>query len=400
MEPIRLAGNDDRKLPKRLTLTQKCIAEIPIPIKNHTLVYDTRQTGLCVLVTPAGHKTFYVYKWFNGRPRKFKLGTCQEITIDQARRAAAEAVAKYAQGVDPEAERRSAREETTLGDVWNDWLEKWAKPRKRTWKQDICRWEARLKKYQNRRLSEFDTGYLAGIHTRVGKDTPYEANRLMALLSTLFSYAASNMGYTGINPCRAVRRFPEVSRERFIQPSELPGFFAALEATPDPMLKDFFWLLLLTGARRSNVQAMQWSDINLADGVWTIQAKNSKNKKTMTIYLSADAITVLKRRRNMVSEDVPWVFPSFGEAGHLVEPKKAWAALLERAGIENLHLHDLRRTLGSWQAAIGASTSIIGRSLGHQSPAATAIYSRLNLDPVRRSVDAATAEMMKYKMGK
>jgi integrase len=64
---------------------------------------------------------------------------------------------------------------------------------------------------------------------------------------------------------------------------------------------------------------------------------------------------------------------------------------LERAGLCDLHLHDLRRTLGSFQAAMGASLTIIGRSLGHRDQAATAIYSRINLDPVRASVDAAAA---------
>ena len=76
-----------------------------------------------------------------------------------------------------------------------------------------------------------------------------------------------------------------------------------------------------------------------------------------------------------------WVFPSDGQSGHLNDPKKAWARLLKRAQIEDLRMHDLRRTFGSWQAALGANGYIIGKSLGHKSQQSTAIYARLNLEP-------------------
>ena len=60
----------------------------------------------------------------------------------------------------------------------------------------------------------------------------------------------------------------------------------------------------------------------------------------------------------------------------------------------DLRIHDLRRTLGSWQAKTGASMAIIGKSLNHKTHQATAIYARLDLDPVRQSVNTATAAMM------
>lgn len=89
------------------------------------------------------------------------------------------------------------------------------------------------------------------------------------------------------------------------------------------------------------------------------------------------------------------LFPGEGEAGHFHDPKKAWARILKRAGIEDLRIHDLRRTLGSWQTALGASGFIVGKSLGHKSMQATAVYARLNLDPVRNSVNAAADAMFK-----
>jgi len=80
----------------------------------------------------------------------------------------------------------------------------------------------------------------------------------------------------------------------------------------------------------------------------------------------------------------------------LADPKKAWGRILKDAGIDNLRIHDLRRTLGSYQAATGANGYIIGKSLGHRSQQSTAIYARLNLDPVRDSVNKATDVMLGY----
>ena len=87
-------------------------------------------------------------------------------------------------------------------------------------------------------------------------------------------------------------------------------------------------------------------------------------------------------------------FPGTGKTGHLTKPDLRWAAICKNAGLENLRLHDLRRTLGSWQAAGGTSLAIIGKTLGHRSQQATAIYARLELNPVRVSVNAAPKAML------
>ena len=90
-----------------------------------------------------------------------------------------------------------------------------------------------------------------------------------------------------------------------------------------------------------------------------------------------------------------WVLPSLAsKSGHLEEPKKAWRRLLTRAELENLRIHDLRRALGSWQAISGSSLQIIGKSLGHKSSKVTEIYARLNIDPIKLSVDRALDKML------
>ena len=102
-------------------------------------------------------------------------------------------------------------------------------------------------------------------------------------------------------------------------------------------------------------------------------------------------------------EDALYVFPrqtrnqeddSDGKPGHIVELKRAWARILKKAKLSELRIHDLRRTLGSWQAAMGASLQVIGKTLAHKNVSTTAIYSRLNLDPVKQSITEATNAML------
>ena len=112
----------------------------------------------------------------------------------------------------------------------------------------------------------------------------------------------------------------------------------------------------------------------------------------MTIHLPSAALEILKRRQG---NDSDFVLPGHGASGHLQEPKGAWKKILTSAGISDLHLHDLRRSLGSWMAAGGASLPMIGRQLGHHDVQTTAIYSRLNVEPVRVFVDGAVEAILK-----
>lgn len=141
--------------------------------------------------------------------------------------------------------------------------------------------------------------------------------------------------------------------------------------------------------QKLGIQRLGPAHVDLVAGVWRIA--KTKNGTPQTVTLSPEAVMVLEARK----DGGVFVFPGDGVTGHIVEPKKAWATLLKTAGIVNLRIHDLRRTLGSWQARTGASLPIIGKSLNHKTHQATAIYARLDLDPVRQSVNTATAAIMK-----
>jgi integrase len=136
---------------------------------------------------------------------------------------------------------------------------------------------------------------------------------------------------------------------------------------------------------------MRWSDINFDLNVWNIPADQSKNAETITIPLIEEALEILSRRRKKTSS--VFVFPGRGKTGHFKEPRKGWQRVCDAAGLSSVRLHDLRRTMGSYQTMTGATSTIVGKTLGHKSLAATAIYSRLNTDPVRASMKKAVEAM-------
>ncbi len=313
------------------------------------------------------------------------------MSIDQARRKAAEINSDIASGANPGEVKRGRKAELTFADLFGQYLERHSKPNKKTWVEDESKYNQYLSKtIGSKKLSAVDRASIATIHSSITKaGHAITANRVKALVSSVFGWAIS-AGLCEKNPALGIKLNKENSRDRFIQGDELPRFFQTVADEQNDMMRDYFLLSLLTGARRSNVLAMQWADVNMGRAEWRI--KETKNGTPQTVTLSPEALDILLRRKPV--KVAKFVFPGTGKTGHLAEPKKGWERILARAGIEDLRIHDLRRTLGSWQAKTGASMAIIGKSLNHKNQNTTAIYARLDLDPVRASVNTATSAMM------
>ena len=273
----------------------------------------------------------------------------------------------------------------------NLYLERHAKTRKRTWQEDETYYQRHLAaRLGKKRLADVTRADVAAIHARIGKDRPTHANRVLALISSVFGRGIEFGLWEGNNPCMGIRRFPEQSRDRFLSSDELRRFFEALEQYPNDTARDFIFVALLTGARRSNTMAMRWADIDFEEATWRIGL--TKNGTPQTVALVEPVVELLRERKRQASS--VFVFPGKGKTGHYMEPKRAWKTVLKRAGIENVRIHDLRRTMGSWQAKTGASLPVIGKSLNHKDQATTAIYARLDLDPVRSAMEKAATAML------
>lgn len=379
-----------RRAPEKVTLSKTAIANFAASAAGRVYYHDVRMPGLAVCVTAAGSKTFYLYRWANGRPLRQRLGTTDELTVEQARNMVRKLIGEIVQGVDVQERKRAAREEITFGELFGRWME-YAREHKRTWPEDQRKYDKFLITWAARRLSAIDATDVERMHSSVRvKSGPYQANRVLEMVKAMFRRAIDQRTWKGDNPAATVKKYQEHSRDRYLRPDEVRQFFLAL-ADAEPDQQDFFLLLLLTGQRRGAVQAMRWGDLDLGEAVWTVPAPDSKNKQPVTLPLVPRAVEILAARPN----GSEFVFPSRGKTGHLVEPKKAWEEIRTAAGLPGLRMHDLRRTLGSWQASAGVSLGIIGKSLGHaHGSRATNVYARLELEPVRTAVTAATSAIL------
>lgn len=375
----------------KFNFTKAAIDRLPVPDKGWCYHYDLKVQGLGIGIGKSGKKTFILYRKINGRPERLTLGPYPGLTIEQARGKASEMNAAIANGANPAEVKRGRDAELTFGELFNQYIERHAKQNKSTWQEDQQRFGQYLEgPLSRKKISQINRQIVASIHSDITlAGHPVVANRVLALISSVYGWAVS-VGLLEVNPVKGIKRNKERSRDRFLQGDELPRFFQALGEETNEVMRDYFLLSLLTGARRANMLAMCWADINLDRAEWRL--KITKNETPQTVTLSPQAVEVLRNR--MPPDPSGFVFPGKGQTGHLTEPKKGWARVLHRAGLNDLRIHDLRRTLGSWQAKQGASLAIIGKSLNHKNQNTTAIYARLDLDPVRDSVNAATNAMM------
>lgn len=375
----------------KFNFTKATIDALPLPEKGWKYYYDLKVQGLGIGIGSTGKRSFILYRKINGKPERIILGRYPDVTIEQARGKASELNSEIAKGINPGEIKRGKKAELTFAELFAEYLEHHSKLKKKTWTEDVAQFNTHLAKpLGSRKLSAINRTHIATIHSCITKaGHPTTANRVKALISSIFGWSIST-GLWHINPAIGIKLNKEKSRDRFLQGDELPRFFKALAEEENITLRDYFLLSLLTGARRSNVLAMKWSDVNLDRAEWRIE--ETKNGTPQTVVLSPEAVEVLRNRKP--SECATFVFPGTGGTGHLMEPKKGWKRILERAEISDLRIHDLRRTLGSWQAKTGASLSIIGKSLNHKNQSTTAIYARLDLDPVRDSVNTATSAML------
>lgn len=430
----------------KLKFTKTALLALTLPEAGKRMaVYDTEVSKLAMRITAAGSRTFYVVKRVGASMAWVKLGTFPDMTVEQARGEAQKILAEFAVGANPAAARRAIREEPTFAEELADMLVHKTKrdgsPITERTKQDyLDTVRLHMAAIANSKLSHITRSDVKAIHAKVSKKSARQADKAIAIVSSVFNYAADVEHFKGENPAARIKKNAVVTRDRFAQAVELPYLFTAIA---ESSLSDFFLLSLLTGARRSNVQAMAWRELDLDARIWRIGM--TKNGTPQNVTLSPEAVDVLVARKRATGMS-PFVFPGEGKTGHLVEPKKAWAAILLRSSLRrlldhlevlgkltaeerqradqqvaiapaaaekryraiatalkvdqaiydmtDLRIHDLRRTLGSWQAKTGASLAIIGKSLNHKTHQATAIYARLDLDPVRQSVNTATQAML------
>jgi integrase len=368
----------------------KTVVDRAEPRPRRYRLNDSLVPGLCLLVLPSGARTYYLRHRVDGAQRELKLGTPVELTPDQARELAREALARVRAGGDPGAERRAARVAPTIEALAARHLQAHAS-RKRSGRNDEILWRRHL-------LPAFARVRVAALTREQVREwhachpQPATANRALEVLGVAMRLA-EDWGWrpAGSNPARGVKAHPERQRRRYASADELARLRAALQQWEAQGPLSMRWrfaqlvrLLLLTGARLREVMCAEWSEIDWARGVLQVPAERGKTGAS-EVQLSDRALAIL-RALEAAAGGGRWVVP--GETGEkpLVGYRRLWLALLQEAGVSDLRIHDLRHTFASYALSGGQTLGTVGQLLGHRSAQTTTRYAHLVDEAARAAV--------------
>lgn len=343
---------------------------------------DGKVAGLGVMVLPSGTKTWYLrHRLKNGRQQTFKIGRADIMPPELAREIAIERLNLAAKGeIDekPSFTIAQLRKRMEKECYWR------LSPRTRYEYTRV--WNVHIEPaFAKRQVRELDASDVSIWFNRLSLETPYQANRCLAVLNKAMRKAmAWNLRERGSNPCEGLEKNREGKRMRYLTSDELARLWQALDSYgQDDLVRwrfaQLIKLLLLTGCRISEVRLAKWDWVDMQVGVLTIPAAHHKTGNLTgaprRVQLPDPALAILRELRSRTNGD--WLIE--GTAGTPFSGVfKAWKAIINRAEIENLRPHDLRHSFASF-AITEASLTLaqVGGLLGHQSPLTTARYAHL-----------------------
>jgi integrase len=377
-------------------------------------IWDGELRGFGARIDGSGTKTFLVrYRarssGATGPKRFVTIGRYGTLTVDEARNHTKEILGAVATGGDPASELAQQRAAATFKDVAELFLkEHVAAKRKSSTAQgyeSLLRSSA-IPVFGNRKADAVTRADVARLHSGLG-DTPYQANRLLAVIGSLYTFAErQGLVRENYNPARKIEKFAESRRERFLTSKELERIGAAIrqgETVGIPWVRDSaklkskhlvkeanqrtlisthaaaaIRLLIFTGARLNEILRLRWEHVDLERGLLLLPDSKTGRK---TIVLNQPALDILTGH------------PRVGEfvvAGDAVDRpradlKRPWASVCMHAGIEGVRLHDLRHTFASIGAGASLGLPIVGKLLGHSQAQTTARYAHLDADPLVRA---------------
>jgi integrase len=360
--------------------------------KAHCILWDSELPGFGLRIYPSGTKAFLVAYRIGTRKRRVIVGPYGRYTVDEARKAAKKLLLAASDGRDWAEEREKARRGETVADLCQRYLEVHL-PKK---KASSGRHDRRmLRSYVipnlgRLKVADVKRADIAKLHHSL-RETPYEANRFLALCSKLFNLAEEwGLRPDGSNPTHHVQRFREQKRQRFLSGEELARLGEALRLAAEERKEPAsailaLRLLILTGARLSEVLTLRWSSVDTDNGM--LHLPDSKTGPRV-IPIGAPVLVLLAAAPRQ--EGNPYVCPGEKAGHHFVGLPRVWQRIRRRAGLNGVRLHDLRHTHASSAAGLGTPLQIIGALLGHSGPQTTARYAHLADSPVRAAANHVT----------
>ncbi|MBL8536620.1 MAG: site-specific integrase [Hyphomonadaceae bacterium] len=410
-QPIRPAAPSRQKTATKIA--QKALSAMPNPVRE-TWVWDTDVKGFFVRAYPSGLKSFALKYRVDGRQKVYTIGKYgSPWTVEQARQRAVELLYEAQHGVDPQAQKAKQRRACTVSELVTAYLHDGPKDkpnkRQRSWDNDrlhlirhvvpligtlkahavtgadIARLQADVA--DGKTSTTIKTKKRGVARVRGGKRA---AAVCVVCVQAMYNWAIKRKLATD-NPARGVVRFETEIKERYLSREEIAALLRALERNSDEGqlsrdLASAFRLLLMTGARKSEISDLRWEEIDLERGLITLSALRSKTGRKRIVLPSA-AIDELKRLR---PQKTGYVFPARRGYGPTRSLQDAWEMIRIDAGIEDVRIHDLRHTFASLAAAEGQSLYLIGKALGHAQSRTTERYAHLAHEPLRAVSDAVT----------
>ena len=366
-------------------LTEKIVRDLTPPEKGNRILYDTEVKGFGIRITKADAKAFVLNYRINGRERRATIGAYPDWSVSTARKEAMRLKRNVDLGEDPVGDREAERRAATIADMCRRYLDEHA-IKNRASSQRNSRALIKnniLPKIGKRKVADIRHADVDALHRSLSA-TPYQANRLIALLSKMFNLAIK-WEWIDKNPATGIEKYDEAKRERYLRTDEYVRLAAALEEYPDKRVTNAIRLLLLTGARKSEVFKATWDQFDLKTGIWLKPRTGTKQNKDHRVPLSDEALELLQGMRDGAVSD--YLFPGNRAGEPLTEIKKAWKIICENASLDDLRVHDLRHSYASVLASSGLSLPIIGELLGHSQPQTTARYAHLLDEPLREATD-------------
>jgi integrase len=398
-------------------------------------VWDESVPGFGVRVFDSGRRSYVLDYRIGGRQRRYTIGDTEDWKAVQARARAKDLKREIDAGGDPLADRAAVREAATVAELVAEYeaahlptlSEDWAAAQRSMLKRFVLpAWGKRAvaditdldvarllnevaagRARPRKRLEDIPRAdnrrAAARRKTHPARPTPIVANRLGAVLSVLFGYAV-RWKMRSDNPAEARPIREEIGRDNPMSPKQLDAFLDALAAHPDRTAADATALLLLTGARRSEVFAAGWSEFDFEQRVWTKAAARMKRRRIHAVPLSSAAIALLTTRRAKLEAaarepDAPpvsrYVFEGRRPGQPLREVRKFWREVAAAAGLTEFGFtrHDLRHTFATVLASEGKAIQFVGALLHHASLKTTAKYAHLYVDPLREAAESVGERM-------
>jgi integrase len=357
------------------------------PTSARAEYFDAEVPGLALRVSPTGAKSWTVFYRHRGRLRRLTIGRADVVSLANARARARDELHAASKGQDPATDKRASRKVDTFEQLADLYLEKWAKPRKRSWKADDNLLRRRvLPVWRHRAIVDITRRDVRDLVDSVAEaGAPVVANRVAALVSKMFTFALDR-DLVSVSPAvRIPRPIREHARERVLTEDEIRSLWSAFDALDGPMAT-LYKLRLLTAQRGGEVSGMRWADVDLDMGWWTIPAEQSKNKLAHRVPLNTAAVTLLAERLASAHKDTRLVFEAHHRrAGAGARGKRQQATAAASFGIPDFRGHDLRRTAASFMAAGGIPRLTISKILNHVERGVTKVYDRHSYDPEKRS---------------